>query len=90
MAAVLLSACTIRRKYDGEYEKVMIVSPSTMDSADTIDLSNLKQGRTIRGLVAWDSTTGDSVTCTLSTNTITVDAAGGTTDKVYNIEVTLL
>ena len=90
MAAVLLSACTIRRNYAGEFETQLIISPSTMDSADTIDLTNMLQGRTLRGIVAWDSTTGDSVTCTLSTNTITVDAAGGTTDHIYNIKVDLV
>jgi hypothetical protein len=89
MAAIALTSCTLYRDFAGEFERVLIVTPATADSADTIDLSGLLEGRTIRGLLAWDSTTGDSVTCTLSTSTITLDAAGGTTDKVYNITVTL-
>jgi hypothetical protein len=89
MAAIALTACTQYRDFAGEFEKCLIVTPATADSADTIDLAGLLEGRTIRGLVAWDSTTGDSVTCTLSTSTITLDAAGGTTDHVYNILVLL-
>jgi hypothetical protein len=89
MAAIALSACTLYRDFAGEFEKCLLVTPATADSADTIDLANILEGRTIRGIQAWDSTTGDSVTCTLSTSTITLDAAGGTTDKVYNVFVIL-
>lgn len=85
MAAVTVAECTVRRKFSGEFEDILLISPSTMDSADTIDISGLKQGRTLRDASAWDSTTGDSVTCTLSTDTLTLDASGGTTNHVYNI-----
>lgn len=88
-AAVLLSACEVQEKSEGGFHRILIISPSTMDSTDYIDLADILYGRTIRGIAAWDSTTGDSVTCTLSTTTITLDATGGTTDHVYNIEVIL-
>jgi hypothetical protein len=89
MAAITLSSCTLYRQFSGEFEQILVVTPATADSADTINLAGLLEGRTIRGLSAWDSTTGDSVTCTLSTSTITLDAAGGTTDHVYNVVVVL-
>lgn len=89
MAAVTLANCTVKYNYAGEYTDVLIISPATMDSADTIDVAALLNGRTIRAASAWDSTTGDSVTCTLSTSTLTIDAAGGTTDHVYNISLRL-
>ena len=87
MVAVLLSACNIQEKNEGGWSEYLIVSPATMDSTNTIDLADLLVGRTVRDVRAWDSTTGDSVTCTLATTVITVDAAGGTTDHVYNISL---
>jgi len=59
-------------------------SPATMDSADTVDVPTIT-GRTVYMLAAWDGTTGDAVTATVSSQTITVDAAGGTTDHVYTL-----
>lgn len=90
MAAIALSACKVYRKFSGEMEDVMIVTPATADSADTVDCSSLLQGRTLRGASAWDSTSEDSVTCTSSSAVVTLDAAGGTTDHVYNISLRLL
>lgn len=89
MAAITLANCTKKYKREGEFADVLVITPATADSADTIDLSGLKEGRTIGGLSAWDVTTGDSVTCTLSTDTITLDAAGGTTDHTYVVKVVL-
>ncbi len=60
------------------------VSP-VMDSADTVVVAT-RTGRTVRIKSCFDNTTGDNVTATVSSFTITVDAAGGTTDHIYVIE----
>lgn len=90
MAAVLLSACERYIQSKGEVEEVVLKCPSSMDSNDTIDLTALLDGRTVVGLYAWDATSKDVVTCTLSTNTITVDASGGTTNHVYYVTVRMV
>ena len=51
------------------------ISPATMDSNDTVTVPTIT-GKTVRVLSAFDNTTGDSVTATVSSFTITVDAAG--------------
>ena len=61
------------------------VSPSTMDSADTVVVPTVT-GKTVRIISARDNTTGDAITVTVSSYTLTVDAAGGTTDHVYVIQ----
>lgn len=61
------------------------VSPATMDSNDTVVLPT-RTGKTPYIISAFDNTTGDSVTASISTQTVTVDAAGGTTDHVYVIK----
>lgn len=72
-------------------KKVIIVdTPSSADSADTIDLSSSSATggetlTTIHGLYVYDRTTGDSVTCTFSGTTVTIDASGGTTNHTYSI-----
>jgi hypothetical protein len=71
---------------------VIITTPATADSANTIDLTDSTvTGGTVFSAVtmatAWDATTGDSVTVTASTTTLTIDAAGGTADHTYNILV---
>lgn len=92
MAAVSLSNFKLYRKHEGEVEVVYLISPSTMDSNDTVDITTLLNGRTLVNLQAWDTTEGDAVTATYATATdiITVDAAGGTTDHVYSIKVEML
>ena len=65
-------------------EKVW-VSPSTMDSNDTVVLP-LITGRTLYLKSCWDATSQDAVTFTLSTATVTIDAIGGTTDHVYVLD----
>jgi len=61
------------------------ISPATMDSADTVVVPT-RTGATVRIIGCRDNTTGDAVTATVSSFTITVDAAGGTTDHVYVIQ----
>jgi len=90
MTAITLADSTIRSRKDGEWETLLIQTPSTADSNDTIDITAALQGRTIVNVQAWDTTTGDTATATLSTATITIDAAGGTTDHVYVVRVDLL
>ena len=65
-----------------------VETASTADSADTIDMtdSDVTGGETLATIdwvVCWDQTGGDVVTATESAGTITLDAAGGTTDHVY-------
>jgi hypothetical protein len=71
---------------------IQIISPATMDSADTIDVSSSTAtgGETlsaVHGAFAFDLTTCDAVTVTWSTTTLTIDAAGGTTDHTYRVFV---
>lgn len=61
---------------------VMWVSPSTMDSADTVTPPAIT-GKTIRVIACFDNDTGDSVTCTLAAGVLTLDAAGGTANHTY-------
>jgi len=58
------------------------LSPSTADSADTVIVPTIT-GSTLRVLECFDCTTGDSVTATVSTFTVTLDAGGADTDAVY-------
>ena len=61
------------------------ISPSTMDSADTVIVPTVT-GATLRIVSAYDNTDGDSITATVSSFTITLDASGGATDSRYVIE----
>lgn len=67
---------------------IYVETPATADSADTIDVSSstVTGGETlssIDAIYAYDQTSGDQVTATHSGTTITLDAAGGTTNHVY-------
>lgn len=85
MAAVTYSDGTPKQlSRDGESDLVLWISPSTMDSNDTVD-PPAKTGRTIRVLSCHDATTGDAVTASISSGTITIDAAGGTTNHTYHL-----
>lgn len=61
------------------------ITPATADANDTLDVST--EFSTIDMLYAFDKTTGDQVTATESSNVITIDAAGGTTNSTYTILV---
>jgi len=58
------------------------ISTSTMDSANTVVLPTVT-GATVRIISCRDATTGDSATATVSSFTVTIDAAGATTDHTY-------
>ena len=90
MAAILLADCAVHKKSEGSVELAYISTPSTADSADTIDITALLDGRVIADLYAWDVTSEILSTCTSSSGTLTLDAAGGTTDHRYIIKVAML
>ena len=82
-SAVLYSAGTQNQAGITFENKVNVwVSPSTMDSADTVIIPTVT-GKTPYMISAWDGTTGDAVTATISTQTVTIDTGGSTTDHVY-------
>jgi len=94
-AAVSLADFDIKYQYEGSVTVAFLISPATMDSADTVDITALLNGKKLVGLSAWDidTTNGvDSVTATyaVATDVITVDAAGGTTDSTYVLRVELM
>lgn len=89
MAAIALTDCKVLKK-GGEVLEITIITPSTADSADTIDTSDICADGQILGLTSsWDVETGDEVTCTYATGTgvFTLDAAGGTTNHTYCIQI---
>lgn len=91
MAAI--TGCTTKQLIpNAELKCFWVTSPDTMDSADTIDLSSLTAAgsdtiNTIYYVSAYDVTSADAVTTTWSGTTVTVDAAGGTTNHVYRLFV---
>ena len=89
MAAVSLSNFSQYWKHEGDVAEVILKSPSTTDSGDTVDITDLLDDRTILDFKANDLTTGDEVTATINTSTdvITVDASGGTTDHTYSVHI---
>ena len=89
MAAVTLANCSVHKDLEGSYCTTMIISPNTMDSNDTIDVSDLIQDGQLLLVTAWDVESGDAATCTYATGTgvLTIDAAGGTINHTYAIEV---
>jgi len=88
MAAILLADCDLYSNY-GDFKETIIVTPSTADSADTIDISALVGDGLPLGIIGWDVEGGDTATATynVSTGVVTIDAAGGTTNHTYAITV---
>ncbi len=81
--------------HEGEVSTVILTSPATMDSGDTVDVTDLLQGRVLCGLSGWDiDTTNGSTTVTatyeLGTGLIIIDVSGATTDSTYVLEIDLL
>ena len=87
MAAVTVASSKVRRRFSGEFEDILILPPSSMDSGDTMDVSGLAQGRSLVDASAWDVTSEDSVTCTVSSNVATLDSGGGTSNHQYAINL---
>lgn len=91
MAAV--TGCTTRGLVPQLGAKILLViTPNTADSADTIDVSSatVTGGEVLKSVdfvTCFDQTGGDIVTATVSGTTITLDAAGGTTNHVYAVLV---
>lgn len=90
MATVELSDFTIYSRKNGEFEGLLLESPATMDSGDTVALDTILFGRKVTNLSGWDTTTGDSVTATFAGNTVTVDVGGGGTNLVYVLKLDML
>lgn len=82
ITAISYSAGSEQRVSIGESLLIYWKSPSTADSTNTVVLPTLT-GRSIVLWGCWDTTTGDAVTHTLSTATVLIDDAGGTTDHTY-------
>jgi hypothetical protein len=90
MAAVTYTAGTIRdNSTTADAAIIMWLSPSSMDSADTVVIPTIT-GKTVQIISCWDQTTGDGVTASLSTQTVTIDAAGGTTNHAYLLVYTYI
>lgn len=87
MAAVALADCAVHKQHEGDVEVAYIVPPSTMDSADTIDITTLLNGRTCVDHKGYDTAAEDEVTTTMASSVITVDAAGGQSNVQYVIKV---
>ncbi len=86
MAIVLFADGTsINQSLTGERMEKVWESPATMDSADTVVLPTVT-GKSLRVISCWDNTTGDAVTASVSSFTVTIDAAGVTTDHVYTLK----
>lgn len=96
MAAI--TGCTAKKVLvGGPVDAYVITTPATADSADTIDFTSAAAAGVAFAKVyapgtagtGWDATTGDVVTATIAAaaTTIVVDAAGATTNHVYEILV---
>jgi len=91
MAAV--TGCTSNQISPTQGKKMIYIqTPATADSADTIDVSSstVTGDQTLSSVdwvMCWDQTSGDVVTATVSSTTITLDAAGGTTNHTYALIV---
>ena len=90
MADIGIANCTIQRRTEGGYQDILIITPLTADSADTVDVSTLVTDTQVCQVYGYDMITGDTVTTTIapSTGVITIDAAGGTSNHTYAIKVT--
>ena len=88
-----LTSVTTRGISPSQGKKMLYIeTASTADSGDTVDVtdSDVTGGETLTSVdwvVAWDQSTGDVVTATDSSGTITIDAGGGTTDHTYALLV---
>jgi len=90
MTAISLSDCTVYKKKEGSVTEAYIITPSTADSNDTVDVTALVADGNLLGIPSrWDVEDGDEVTATYATGTglITIDASGGTTNHTYCIGI---
>jgi len=90
MAAVLASAGVFSGKHEGDVETIFWVSPSSMDSADTVDLTAKIDGRSVMSVSCWDRADGADATITGTATTFTLDAAGSATNSVYVVRIEVM
>lgn len=89
MASAITGATTYGQVPNLSRKMLLVVTPDSADSGDTIDLSSATATggevltSSVDWVVCWDKTTGDVVTATVSGTTVTIDAAGGTTNHEY-------
>lgn len=93
MVEILLADCEVRNQVVGEYKRILITTPATADSADYVDISSLVRDGQLAGISSsWSLTAGDAVTATYdkSNGQVVIDAAGGTSNEQYIIELLVL
>lgn len=85
MADIGIANCTVTKAGPGPGEILewFLVTPATADSNDSVVVTTLLG--TVQSIYAWDITSGDQVTATDSSGTITIDTGGGTTDHSYSL-----
>lgn len=92
MADIGIANCTINRgNVLGGFEVVTVTTPATADSADTVDLTSVLGGRSIKNAFGWNVSDGITATVAVdaSTDVATIDAAGGLTNNSYVITLLL-
>jgi hypothetical protein len=92
MAAALTSVTTKGVSPSLGKKVLYVETAATAGSGDYFDITSatVTGGETLSSVdwvVAWDQTTGDVVTATDSSGTITIDASGGTTNHTYALLV---
>ena len=93
MAEILLADCEVRNQVVGEYKRILITTPATAASADYVDISSLVQDGQLAGIPSrFSLTAGDEVTATYdkSNGRVIIDAAGGTVNEQYVVELLVL
>jgi len=56
MANIAIGDMVIKRAQEGEFMDMLLITPNTADTGDTVDVSTLLQGRTIMRYDIYDST----------------------------------
>lgn len=89
MVAITLADCNVMND-GGEILTTTIITPSTADSTNTIDITDICADGQLLGIKSsWDIETGDAVTCTydVSTGYLLLDNSGATSNHTYCIVI---
>ena len=91
MAAIALSDMQlVAKKVEGDYTEVVLVTPATADSDDTVDVSSLVADGQLLGLSSWvvsDGIAGNAATYAVGTGVVTIDPSGGRTNDTHAIKL---